>query len=72
MTDTPEDIEREQFLMRLLRSGVPTTLWEHEFMESALKCAQATYFTDRMREKIDQMRKSYEHQISDSGTHRAL
>lgn len=60
MSDTPEDVERERFLMRLSRSNLRLTAWESEFVDNVLLCAQETYFTPRIREKIDQVRKRYE------------
>lgn len=59
MTDTPEDIEREQFLMRLTRSGVQLDESEQNVVDAVLMCAQATYFTPEIREKIDELKKRH-------------
>lgn len=56
-----DDEARMDFLNDLATSSVALTEWEAKFIDDML--AQHIEFTDRMRAKIDQMRKRYQRDL---------
>lgn len=59
-----EDEYRLSFLNRLSRSNVPLTEWESKFTDDMLDGeGDLRSYSDRQREKIDQMRKRYEREL---------
>ncbi len=55
-----EDDSRRAFLQMLDGASLEVTDWEAKFIES---CMNQRNYTPRQREKIDQMRKEYEHRL---------